>query len=441
MWSISRKRLIASSLAACLAISLTACGGNKQSSPTKTLKEGEVAEFTWLHRLPDKKGAKTVKELVAEFNASHPNIKVNPETMQGSAAESYAKINSIVQTGKDVPCVTQIGNERVPDMMGSMMNVAEYTEKYKKDFIPFLYAKAQVGNQVFGFPQGASPILFFYRQDLFKEYGIEVPKTWDEYQKIAKVVKEKSGGKSYLGAFLQDEPMWINALSTSEGADWFDFNSEKQTWKVNIDSPETQKVAQYWQGIVDANLVKPLTRWGQDFNKFLSDGTIISTIGGAWEAPLIADAAPGTSGKWAVAQIPHFSADGKTVGQNGGTIAAILKGCKYPEQAVEFAHWWATNVDGLTGLGLLPAANADKISTPELLKTFYSGQDIYDEFVKANNNAAEVHWAPQVGETFRIIGDKQATVGTTGKVADVFKAGQESAIKSLEAVGVKVEGK
>lgn len=427
-------------LAAVLGFTLSACGNAEENTEGgESAGNGEVAEFTWLHRVPDKEGAKTVNQLVEEFNEANPDIKVIPETMQGSAMESYAKINSIVEAGKDVPCLTQIGNERVPDMMGSLMDVSKYTEKYKDDFLPAFYDKARVGDQVFGFPQGASPILLFYRADLFDEYGLKVPTTWDEYKEQAKIVREKSDNKAYMGAFLTDEQLWLSALTSSEGADWFDFDSNAEAWEVKIDSPETEKVADMLQDLVDEDLIVPTQRWGQDFNKFLSDGTIVSTIGGAWEAPLIADTAPDTAGKWKVAQIPHFDASNTAVGQNGGTIAAVVKGCKYPEQAVKFAHWWSTNIEGLSGLGLLPAAKADSIETPENLKEFFSGQDIYEEFITANNNAPVVHWAPQISETFRVMGDAQAKVGQGTTVGQALKDAQKTAVDSLEAVGATVK--
>lgn len=413
----------------------SACGGS--DSPDAG-SEGKEVEFTWLHRLPDKEGAKTVNELVEEFNESHPGITVKPETMQGSATESYAQINAMVEAGSDVACVTQIGFERVPDMIPSMMDVAEYTEQYAEDYIPAFYDKAKISDSVYGLPQGASPILFFYRQDKFDELGLTVPETWEQYQEQAKLVQEKTSGEAYLGTFLTDEQMWLSALTSSVGAKWFGYDSDSQEWEVNIDSAESQKVADFWQGMVDEDQVVPLQRWGQDFNKFLSDGTLLSTIGGAWEAPLIADASPDGTGKWAVAQIPQFTDGEHSVGQNGGTIAAILKGCEHPAEAVEFANWFTTNVDGLTGLGLLPAAQVDSIDTPENLKEYFSGQDIYDEFVVANQNAPTITWAPQVSETFRIMGDTQTRVGSGATVEEVFQAAQSAAVDSLTAVGLTV---
>lgn len=429
------RSLFVAATAGAMVLGLAACGGT-DDGPSEN--GGGDVEFTWMHRLPDKEGAKTVNELVQEYNDANPGVTVVPETMQGSATESYAQINAMVEAGSDVACVTQIGFERVPDMIPSMLDVAEYTDQYSDDYISAFYEKGKINDAVYGLPQGASPVLFYYRKDLFEEMGLTVPTTWDEYKAQAAIVREKSNNEAYLGGFLTDEQMWLSALTSSAGANWFGYDPESETWDVDISSPESQKVADLWQGMVEEEQVVPVQRWGQDFNKFLSDGTVLSTIGGAWEAPLIADAAPDAAGKWAVAQIPQFSDGTQAVGQNGGTIAAVLKGCEYPVEAVDFAHWFTTNVDGLTGLGLLPAAEVESIETPEILKEYFSGQDIYDEFVIANAEAPVTTWAPQISETFRLMGDTQAKVGSGADVGEVFDAAQQAAVDSLTSVGLNV---
>ena len=42
------------------------------------------------------------------------------------------------------------------------------------------------------------------------------------------------------------------------------------------------------------------------------------------------------------------------------------------------------------GLGMLPAAKVDSVPTPPALKEYFSGQDIFDEYIAANENVAAV---------------------------------------------------
>ncbi|WP_313355153.1 extracellular solute-binding protein [Microbacterium sp.] len=400
--------------------------------------EGPV-EFTFLHRMPDKEGAKTVDDLIAEFNDSHPGTTVVGETMQGSSGESYPKIRSIVEAGKDVPCVAQLGSERVPDMLDSLMDVTEYAEKYRDHYQPAFFDKAKVGDAIFGLPIGASPIVMYYRADLFEKYGLELPKTWSEYEQMGRVVTERSGGTAYMGSFLTDEILWTSALATSEGADYFAYDSDEQAWEVSVDSPATDAVAARWQAMIDAKTVLPTPRWGDEYVKYLTDGTLVTHIGAPWESTMFADSVPDAAGSWKVAQIPHLEASTKTVGQNGGSVAAVLKGCAFPEQAVEFIDWWATNTEGVSGLGMLPAAKVDSVPTPPALKEYFSGQDIFDEYIAANENVAAVTWAPQSATLFQALSDAQSKVAEGGPVADIFRDGQDAAVAALTKAGAQVK--
>lgn len=440
MMSIGFKRLLAITATTAVALGMTACGSaNEENTSTANTSDGDIAEITFLHRIMDKDNAKTVNELVEEFNAEHPGIKVTAETMQGSASESYAKINSIVQGGKDVPCIAELGSERVPDMLGVLMDVTEYAEKYEDSFIPAFFEKAKVGDTVYGLPHDASPLVMFYRKDILEEYGISVPVTWDEFEDAAHVIRDKSDGNSYISSFITDDQLWLSSLTSSEGADWFGYDAENQAWSVMIDSPETRKVADYWQGLLDNDLVLLTQRWGQDFPSFLADGTIAAHLGGSWEAAHILKAAPELKDKWAVAQIPHFDSTNTSIGQNGGTTNGILQGCEYPEESVEFLHWWASNVEGLTGLGLFPVVRVDTIETPEQYKDYFDGQEIYEEFITANNNAATTHWAPQVSEILRVIGDEEGNLEDGANLRDVFEKGQQAAGEILTSVGLTVQ--
>lgn len=409
-------------------------------SSTATAPEADgPAEFTFLHRMPDKEGAKTVNDLIAEFNESHPGITVVGETMQGSTGESYPKIRSIVEAGKDVPCIAQLGSERLPDMLDTLMDVTEHAEQYRDNYHPAFFDKGKVGESMFGLPIGASPIVMYYRADLFEQYGLTLPTTWEQYEEMGRIVTEKSGGASYMGSFLTDEVMWVSALATSEGADWFAYDAEEQAWEVKIDSPESAAVAEQWQGMIDDKIVLPTPRWGDDYVKFLTDGTLVTHIGAPWESSMFADSVPDAAGKWKVAQIPHLDASTKTVGQNGGSVAAVLKGCEYPAEAVEFIDWWATNTEGVSGLGMLPAANVDSVPTPPALKEYFSGQDIFDEYVAANNNVAPVTWAPQIATVFQSLTDAQSKVVDGGKVSTIFTDGQDAAVDALTKAGAQVK--
>jgi ABC-type glycerol-3-phosphate transport system substrate-binding protein len=71
----------------------------------------------------------------------------------------------------------------------------------KDQFVPSTVKPLTVDGKVYGLPYNTNARVLLYRKDLFKEYGLEVPKTWADYLKVASAITEKSGKKVY-GSYL-----------------------------------------------------------------------------------------------------------------------------------------------------------------------------------------------------------------------------------------------
>ncbi len=85
----------------------------------------------------------------------------------------------------------------------------------------------------------------FYRKDLFEKWGIEPPTTWQEFKEAAKTVREHG---AYICTFPPGNSAWFTALAWQNGANWFGVDGD--TWTVDIDSPKTLEVAQFWDDMV-----------------------------------------------------------------------------------------------------------------------------------------------------------------------------------------------
>lgn len=433
------RRTTTIALATLSALALASCASGTGGDDAEA-DSGSPVSIDYWHRLPSVEGAKTVDDLVAEWNTANPDIKVTATALQGSAGDSYPKIAAAVE-GNNAPCLAQVGVDRVPDLLstGQLLDVTEYAKQYEGNYLPYAWNKSTFAGQTYGLPQDTGPIVLYYRTDLFEQYGIKVPTTWEEYRAAGEAVKA-ANPEARIGSFLPDESMWLMALASANGATWWSVGEDG--WTVDVDSAETQEVAEYWQGLIDDDIVATTPRWDPTFDQSLNDGTLVATIGASWEAPLIAGAAPDSAGSWGVAQIPMADPATPMVGEDGGSIVAVLKGCKNPEQAVKFADWINTNVDGLMPLGLFPATTtpAGGFATPESLKTFFGGQDIYSEFSTANE-AVNVGWtfSPTTGQTLTAIQDGTGKMLTGGPgLPEIMTAAHASSIASLEKAGITV---
>ncbi len=267
--------------------------------------------------------------------------------------------------------------------------------------------------------------------------GITAPTTWDELKEAAKKAKEQ--GK-YIMTWQGDEAgNQLPGLAAAAGGTWF--SVEGDAWKVNIDSPESAKVAEAIQGLIDEELCLVLSdgRWGKEWPTKLADGTIIGTVAAGWEPAFMLGDLGKDETMWQVTNLPKFG-DKEMTGPDGGSAVCVIKGSKHKAEAVMFLDWFNTQVADLTSQGLVVAATTEAPTTPEAMMKLWGGQDVYGFLAEANKTMnPDFPFSPTWAET----SDKMKEIGgkvTTGeaKVAEVFKAGQEEATATLTSAGLKV---
>ncbi|MDO5739270.1 MAG: hypothetical protein Q4P07_03890 [Ornithinimicrobium sp.] len=144
------------------------------------------------------------------------------------------------------------------------------------------------------------------------------------------------------------------------------------------------------------------------------------------------------AGQWAVAQLPQLGSEAMT-GPDGGSGVAVMKSCENPAQAMEFNHWFNTQIDDLVSQGLVVAASGT-MTTPEGIKAFYGGQDVFAELAQAtadlNPDFSYIPTFPAVGAEMAQVADRAGK--GEAKVADIFTAAQEASVSSLKDLGLPV---
>ncbi|WP_225872072.1 ABC transporter substrate-binding protein [Scrofimicrobium canadense] len=146
-----------------------------------------------------------VDEIVAKWNAEHPDIQVSATKSDGKAAEMIKKLETDIKANNG-PCLAQLGYGEVPEMFvkGMTEDVTEYAKEYEKNFAG-AFSLMKVGETVVGLPQDTGPLVYYYNKAAFDELGISVPTTIDEFQAAA--AKAAENGK-YIAAFQPDEAQY-----------------------------------------------------------------------------------------------------------------------------------------------------------------------------------------------------------------------------------------
>ncbi|PPL20120.1 ABC transporter substrate-binding protein [Microterricola pindariensis] len=422
--------------AATMLFGVTACSTGPATSGEEA-GPNESITIDYLHRLPDGEGMTKVADIIAEWNTAHPDVQVTATKFDGKAAEMLTKLKADVKAGS-VSCLAQLGYSEVPTMYteGMLENVTDLAQGYVDNFSAGAVALMTVNGETVGLPQDTGPLVYYYNAAEFERLGLTVPTTADE---LAAATTAAAAAGKYAVAFQPDEAQyWLSGQTAAAGAAWF--TAEDGKWSVDVSDAGTAKVASFWQGLIDTKSTLVANRWGDEFKQALVDQTLIGTIGAAWEAPLLAGDMAGSAneGQWAVVELPTFGATQMT-GPDGGSGVAVMKGCAHPAEAMDFNNWFNTQIDPLVSQGLVVAAKG-AMTTPDSIKSFYGGQDVFSVLAAANESLSPdfiyIPGFPAVNGDMVKAAD--AAGQGTAPVMDIFTAAQTSAIAALTSAGLPV---
>lgn len=199
-------------LATLATVALAACGSSNDSKDSgesdKIVTEiKDKTEITFWHAM---NGAQeeALTKITDDFMKENPNIKVTLQN-QGQYSDMQAKINSTLQSPKDLPTITQaypgwLWNAAQDDML---VDLKPYMEDDtigwgdQEEIRDALLKGAQIDGTQYGIPFNKSTEALVYNADMLKEYGVEVPTTLEEFAKACETIYEKSNHEVVGGGF------------------------------------------------------------------------------------------------------------------------------------------------------------------------------------------------------------------------------------------------
>jgi multiple sugar transport system substrate-binding protein len=128
-------------------------------------------------------------ELVAEYEAGHPGVKI--EVSVHSWNDVDRKVKEMVEAG-DAPDMAQIGayaDYAADDLLYTADELLSITTQ--ADFAGQLADAGQIDGEQYGMPFAASTRVLFYNKALFAEAGITPPTTWAELAEAAEALKDE----------------------------------------------------------------------------------------------------------------------------------------------------------------------------------------------------------------------------------------------------------
>ncbi|WP_187977571.1 ABC transporter substrate-binding protein [Mycetocola sp. JXN-3] len=280
-------------------------------------------------------------QIVEAFEKSHPNIKVKLTVVPSNQPDIAAKLIAAVQAG-DAPDVIKAEYQMLPYLVSQgAVAPLENLKIDEGDYRESVRGLVHFGDKDYGAPEDFTPMMFFYRADLFDQLGLTVPTTWDEYEALARKVKEVAPDK-VLGNYNYDSND-LAGWSAQAGADWWKADGEK--WTVGIDDPATLKAANFRSKLIKEGLIS--TETGPGVNNMLADGTILSWNAGAWAPGTIMNANPQLDGKWRAAPMPVWDKGDTETAVSGGSAIILVKNTKVRQAAETFIEWFTDSEEGI----------------------------------------------------------------------------------------------
>jgi multiple sugar transport system substrate-binding protein len=431
---LRRRAAIATGLA-CLLLA-SACGGGEGA--TDDQPGGPVTLTYWAWGPSD-------QLVVDTWNATHPNIQVKLEKIPAGNKGGYAKMHAAVQAN-NAPDLATVEFQMIPSFAAGqeLVNLAEHgVDRYKSQFADWQWNQSVLGDGVYALPKASGPIALFYRKDVFDQLGLAAPATWADFEAAARKIRT-SGGDRYIAAFPPGNAAWFSSLAWQAGAKWFGVNGND--WTVDLDDPNTLKVADYWQKLITDKLVKVEPDFAEGWYKDLQEGKVLAWPSAIWGGVTLEQQVKSTAGKWAIAPIPQWEA-GRFVSANyGGATTAVLRGSKHPKQAMEFAAFVGGSPEGAE----IQAQNynwpprTDLATNKNLNKPlpFFGNQPLGPVFSQSDGSVDKSwQWIPTIDGTYQAIADGfQRAVAGNGTLADAIRAADQKTVADLKAKGFTVAG-
>ncbi|MFE9298587.1 extracellular solute-binding protein [Streptomyces niveus] len=386
-----RRGITATALAATLALAATACGGDEETAAKSG--SGELTgTVTWWDTSTVGSEDKVFKQLAEDFEAKHKGVDVKYVNVPFGEAQN--KFKNAAGSGSGAPDVIRSEVAWTPEFadLGYLAPLdGTAALKDEKDFVPQAAASTKYDGKTYAVPQVIDSLGIFYNKKLFKDAGVEVPKTIDELKTVSKAIKDKTGK---TGMYLRgDDAYWFLSFLYGEGGDLVDAKGKT----VTVDSPAGVKAMEVVKDLVDSGAAKTdATDGWENMQAAFKGGDVAMMINGPWA---IADTYAGPQFKdkanLGVAPVPAGSA-GQGAPQGGHNLA-VYAGSKNLDASYAFVEYMSSaesQAKITTELNLLPTRTS-VYSQPDVAKN-----EIVGFFKPVVDKAIERPWIPETGSLF-----------------------------------------
>ncbi len=287
------------------------------------------------------------REAAQRYMEAHPDVEVRVIDTPDLATDRYGLYLQFFEARSSDIDVYQIDVIWPGDLAEHLLDLYEFGAKEIADeHFPAIIENNTVDGRLVGIPWFTDAGLLYYRTDLLEKYGLEVPKTWAEFEEVTRIIQEgerAEGNEDFWGFVWQGnayEGLTCNAL------EWICSNGGgtiiSPDGVITINNPnaiEAIEMAARWVGTISPAGVTGFAE--EDARSLFQSGNAAFMRNWPYAYALGQSEESVIAGKFDVASLPA-GRSGHGAATLGGWQLAVSKYSNNPEIAADVALFMAS---------------------------------------------------------------------------------------------------
>ena len=287
------------------------------------------------------------REAAQRYMESHPDVEVRVIDTPDLATDRYGLYLQFFEARRSDIDVYQIDVIWPGDLAEHLLDLYEFGAKeVAGEHFPAIIENNTVDGRLVGIPWFTDAGLLYYRTDLLEKYGLEVPKTWAEFEEVTRIIQEgerAEGNEDFWGFVWQGnayEGLTCNAL------EWICSNGGgtiiSPDGVITINNPnaiEAIEMAARWVGTISPAGVTGFAE--EDARSLFQSGNAAFMRNWPYAYALGQSEESVIAGKFDVASLPA-GRSGHGAATLGGWQLAVSKYSNNPEIAADVALFMAS---------------------------------------------------------------------------------------------------
>lgn len=402
--------MLAGTLAGCSGSSSSTAQDSSSTTADTSSTEGAVTIKVFSNLTDRTSGQGLIEQkLFDAYMEENPDVTIEVEALDD---ESYKTKFKAYATGGNMPDLVNIWCS--PSFLDEVVAAGTLEPLNADDYADYGFTEGSLDGvtydgQIYGLPRNTDVLGFYYNKDMFAQYGVEVPTTWDELLAAAQVFQD--AGISPIAMDGQDKwPLahFINCMiGTVKGADTYAtmVNSVQNkdysdpAWKDTVTAASEQASLLFQPGF-------ETTDYATSMNLFMNGQSAMFFMG-SWEMSMAPDFEVGYF------TMPDFDGDGQgVIGAYNGGGYAISSSSTVKEEATALLNY------------MFQPENWSKLSwengvcmSAQDFSQYLTGNetDLQNDIINALNNASGI-----TGMTYNDLGDSAYKTLSEDSTAEVL---------------------